>query len=184
MLTRFQAEQQTLALMDHPHIAQVFAPGMTDRGRPYFVRELDKGIPIVEYCNQQKALDFAAAGDFHLGLPSRTTRHTKGVIHTDLKPANVMVLRTMTGIIGIEVFDANKLGQFVNLHPAFYQRSNWTIRAHFTNARTLITSGWQISGVRVWENGRSPGTDRTFRPRLIFTRWRRGEANNFDVVRI
>ena len=53
VIARFAAEQQALALMDHPNIARVFDAGTTDGGRPYFVMELVKGVPLTEYCDQQ-----------------------------------------------------------------------------------------------------------------------------------
>lgn len=46
VVARFEAEQQALALMDHPHIAHVFDAGLTMSGRPYFVMEHVEGIPI------------------------------------------------------------------------------------------------------------------------------------------
>jgi serine/threonine protein kinase len=50
VVARFEAERQALALMDHPNIAKVLDAGSTDTGRPYFVMELVKGIPITRYC--------------------------------------------------------------------------------------------------------------------------------------
>src|SRR5206468_11793020 len=54
VLARFEAERQALALMDHPHIARVFDAGTTEAGRPYFVMELVKGVPINRYCDQER----------------------------------------------------------------------------------------------------------------------------------
>ncbi len=54
VIARFEAERQALALMDHPNIARVLDAGTTDAGRPYFVMELVKGIPLVEYCDRQR----------------------------------------------------------------------------------------------------------------------------------
>jgi len=54
VIARFEAERQALALMDHPHIAKVLDAGATETGRPYFVMEYIKGIPILEYCDQEK----------------------------------------------------------------------------------------------------------------------------------
>ena len=51
VVARFEAERQALAMMDHPNIAKVFDAGATDTGRPYFVMELVRGIPITEYCD-------------------------------------------------------------------------------------------------------------------------------------
>src|SRR5262249_16192484 len=49
---RFEAERQALALMDHPNIAHIFDGGETATGRPYFVMELVRGIPITDFCDQ------------------------------------------------------------------------------------------------------------------------------------
>src|SRR6058998_3277045 len=54
VVARFEAERQALALMDHPHIARIFDGGETASGRPYFVMELVKGVPITDYCDQQR----------------------------------------------------------------------------------------------------------------------------------
>src|SRR6267378_6960518 len=52
VVARFEAERQALAIMDHPNIAKVFDGGATPSGRPFFVMELVKGVPITEYCDQ------------------------------------------------------------------------------------------------------------------------------------
>jgi len=52
VIARFEAERQALAIMDHPHIAKVLDAGTTETGRPYFVMELVKGIPITKYCDK------------------------------------------------------------------------------------------------------------------------------------
>jgi hypothetical protein len=52
VIARFEAERQALALMDHPNIARVFDAATTDTGRPYFVMELVKGVPITKYCDE------------------------------------------------------------------------------------------------------------------------------------
>ena len=52
VIARFEAERQALALMDHPNIAKVLDAGSTESGRPYFVMELVRGIPITDYCDQ------------------------------------------------------------------------------------------------------------------------------------
>jgi hypothetical protein len=53
VISRFEAERQALALMDHPNIAKVLDAGATN-DRPYFVMELVKGVPITEYCDQNR----------------------------------------------------------------------------------------------------------------------------------
>src|SRR5262245_50805980 len=54
VIARFEAERQALALMDHPNIARVLDGGTTPSGRPYFVMELVKGVPITDYCDQRR----------------------------------------------------------------------------------------------------------------------------------
>ena len=71
VVTRFEAERQALAMMDHPNIAKVFDAGATDAGRPYFAMELVKGTPITEYCDRAATLDPRAAGVVRHPLPRR-----------------------------------------------------------------------------------------------------------------
>src|SRR5437773_2657789 len=52
VIARFEAERQALALMDHPNIARVLDAGTTGAGRPYFVMDLVKGVPITRYCDE------------------------------------------------------------------------------------------------------------------------------------
>jgi serine/threonine protein kinase len=91
VLARFEAERQALALMDHPNIARVLDAGTTDDGRPYFVMELVKGVPITRHCDEHR---LAPKQRLELFLPvcqAVQHAHQKGVIHRDLKPSNVLV---------------------------------------------------------------------------------------------
>jgi serine/threonine protein kinase/tetratricopeptide (TPR) repeat protein len=90
-IARFEAERQALALMDHPHIARVFDAGQTDSGRPYFVMELVKGIPITQYCDSH-CLSIGKRLELFISV-CRATQHAhhKGVIHLDIKPSNVLI---------------------------------------------------------------------------------------------
>jgi serine/threonine protein kinase len=54
VIARFEAERQALAMMDHPNIANVLDAGTTDTGRPYFVMELVKGVPITRHCDEKQ----------------------------------------------------------------------------------------------------------------------------------
>ena len=91
IIARFEAERQALAMMNHPNIAKVVDAGQTEDGLPYFAMELVKGIPLTDYCDQNK-----------LSIPERLElfipvcqavqhAHQKGIIHRDLKPSNVLV---------------------------------------------------------------------------------------------
>jgi eukaryotic-like serine/threonine-protein kinase len=91
VLSRFEAERQALALMDHPNIARVLDGGTTDRGRPYFVMEFVEGVPLMRYCDEAR---LTIAQRLELFVPvcqAVQHAHTKGVIHRDLKPSNVLV---------------------------------------------------------------------------------------------
>jgi len=91
VIARFEAERQALALMDHPNIARVFDAGATDTGRPYFVMELVKGIPITEYCDKNN-LDTRQRLDLFIDVCKAVQHaHQKGIIHRDIKPSNVMI---------------------------------------------------------------------------------------------
>jgi serine/threonine protein kinase/tetratricopeptide (TPR) repeat protein len=91
VIARFEAERQALALMDHPNIARVFEAGTTDRGHPYFVMELVKGVPITNYCDEHKLPPRARLELFVQVCQAVQHAHQKGIIHRDLKPSNVLV---------------------------------------------------------------------------------------------
>ena len=91
VVARFEAERQALAMMDHPHIARVLDGGATDSGRPYFVMELVKGIPITEYCDKNQLSTKERLELFTTVCQSVQHAHQKGIIHRDLKPSNVLV---------------------------------------------------------------------------------------------
>jgi serine/threonine protein kinase len=91
VIARFEAERQALAMMDHPNIAKVLDAGATDTGRPYFVMELVKGIPITEYCDKNN-LDTRGRLELFIDVCKAVQHaHQKGIIHRDIKPSNVMI---------------------------------------------------------------------------------------------
>ncbi|HPF38002.1 MAG TPA: serine/threonine-protein kinase [Phycisphaerae bacterium] len=91
VIARFEAERQALAMMDHPNIASVFDAGSTDRGRPYFVMELVRGVSIIEYCDRERLDTNARLKLFAKVCNAIQHAHQKGIIHRDIKPGNVLV---------------------------------------------------------------------------------------------
>jgi WD40 repeat protein/serine/threonine protein kinase len=91
VIARFEAERQALALMDHPNIAQVFDGGETAGGRPYFVMELVRGVPITDFCDQSRLGVRDRLGLFAQVCRAVQHAHQRGIIHRDIKPANVLV---------------------------------------------------------------------------------------------
>lgn len=91
VIARFEVERQVLAMMEHPNIAKVFDAGATERGRPYFVMELVKGVPITEYCDQVELSTRDRLALFIEVCGTVQHAHQKGIIHRDLKPSNIMV---------------------------------------------------------------------------------------------
>lgn len=89
--SRFAAELEMLAAMDHPNVARVFDAGTTHHGQAYFAMELVNGAPINDYCEQHR-LDVRARIRPFLQLCRAVEHaHQKGIIHRDLKPANILV---------------------------------------------------------------------------------------------
>jgi WD40 repeat protein/serine/threonine protein kinase len=91
VIARFEAERQALAVMDHPNIARVIDAGATQSGRPYFVMELVRGIPITQYCDENNLPVGKRLGLFASVCQAIQHAHTKGIIHRDIKPTNVLI---------------------------------------------------------------------------------------------
>src|SRR5436190_18680224 len=91
VIARFEQERQALALMDHPNIAKVLDGGATDSGRPFFVMELVKGVPITTFCDDNRLTPRERLGLFAQACAAIQHAHQKGVIHRDIKPSNVLV---------------------------------------------------------------------------------------------
>ncbi|MEX2141936.1 MAG: protein kinase [Pirellulales bacterium] len=109
VIARFEAERQALAMMDHPNIAKVLDAGTTvdrslreghgsrsepatvETGRPYFVMELVKGVPITKYCDEHQHTIHQRVELFIQICDGVQHAHQKGVIHRDLKPSNILV---------------------------------------------------------------------------------------------
>jgi eukaryotic-like serine/threonine-protein kinase len=113
VIARFEAERQALAMMDHPNIARVLDAGETASGRPHFVMELARGVPITDYCDQQELHTRQRLELFVTVCDAVQHAHQKGIIHRDLKPSNVLVT-VQDGAAVVKVIDfgiAKAIGQ-------------------------------------------------------------------------
>jgi len=92
VIARFEAERQALALLDHPNVAYVYDAGTTTLGRPYFVMEYVKGVPITEHCDRHKLTIEERLKLFLQVCEAVQHAHQKGIIHRDIKPSNILIL--------------------------------------------------------------------------------------------
>jgi hypothetical protein len=91
VIARFEAERQTLAMMEHPNIAHVLGAGETETGRPFFVMELVHGVKITTYCDEAR-LDIRQRLKLFVTVCRAIQHaHQKGIIHRDIKPSNVLI---------------------------------------------------------------------------------------------
>ena len=91
VIARFESERQALALMNHTNIAKVYDAGATEKGRPYFVMEHVKGIPINDYCDKAR-MDTGERLELFIQVCEGVQHaHQKGIIHRDIKASNVLV---------------------------------------------------------------------------------------------
>ena len=128
VLARFEAERQALAMMDHPNIAKVFDAGSTERGRPYFVMEYIRGVPILEYCDKER-LDTRRRLELFVHVCHAIQHaHQKGVIHRDIKPTNVLVT----------LHDGVPVPKVIDFGVAKATNADLTERTLFTEHRQII----------------------------------------------
>src|SRR5262245_11272397 len=91
IIGRFEAERQALAIMEHPHIARVFDAGATEAGRPYFVMELVKGVPITEFCDRNRMPGGQRRKLLVEACHAMQPAHRQGGVYRDIKPSNVLI---------------------------------------------------------------------------------------------
>jgi len=147
VVARFKAEQQALAVMDHPSIARVLDAGETDRGLPYFVMELVKGEPITEFCDKnrltvQQRLELMIEVAFAV-----QHAHAKGVIHRDLKPTNVLVAYDNEGHPRPMVIDfgvAKALNQPLSEQTIFTERGQLIGTPEYMSPEQIEAAGTDV----------------------------------------
>jgi len=113
VVARFKAERQAIALMEHQHIARILDAGETASGRPFFVMELVRGVPITKYCDES-CLPIQERLRLFLDICQAVQHaHQKGIIHRDLKPSNILItLHDGTPVIKVIDFGTAKaIGQ-------------------------------------------------------------------------
>lgn len=128
VIARFEAERQALALMEHPNIAKILDGGATDTGRPYFVMELVRGVPITDYCRDN---ELSGKERIELFLPvcqAIQSAHQKGVIHRDIKPSNVLVSH----------LDDQPIAKVIDFGIAKATNQKLTEKTFFTNYAAMI----------------------------------------------
>jgi WD40 repeat protein/serine/threonine protein kinase len=128
VVARFEAERQALALMDHPHIAKVLDAGTTEAGRPYFVMELVRGVPVTDFCDQSHLPVRQRLELFVSVCQAVQHAHQKGVIHRDLKPSNVLVT----------LHDGEPVAKVIDFGIAKALGQQLTDRTLFTNFAQMV----------------------------------------------
>ncbi len=128
VIVRFEAERQALALLDHPNIAQVYDAGTTEAGRPYFVMEYVKGLPITEHCDHNKLTIEDRLALFLQVCHAINHAHQKGIIHRDIKPSNIL----------ISTKDDNAVPKIIDFGVAKAVRQSLTEKTLFTEQGQLV----------------------------------------------
>ncbi len=128
VLARFEQERQALAVMDHPNIAKVFDAGATDSGRPFFVMELVRGVPITQYCDQEHLTPKERLELFIPVCQAVQHAHQKGIIHRDLKPSNVP----------IALYDGKPVPKVIDFGVAKATRQKLTEKTMFTEVGQVV----------------------------------------------
>jgi serine/threonine protein kinase/Tfp pilus assembly protein PilF len=128
VVARFEAERQALALMEHPNIAHVLEGGETTTGRPFFVMELVRGVPITEFCDRHQLSVVRRLELFATVCEAVQHAHQKGIIHRDLKPSNVLVT----------LHDGTPLAKVIDFGVAKAMGQQLTEKTLFTNFAQMI----------------------------------------------
>jgi serine/threonine protein kinase/tetratricopeptide (TPR) repeat protein len=128
VIARFETERQALALMDHPNIAKVFDAGTTEFGRPYFVMELIRGVPITKYCDEHHLRPKERLELFQTVCRAVQHAHQKGIIHRDLKPSNVLVAE----------YDNQRVAKVIDFGVAKATGPKLTQRTLFTEFNAVV----------------------------------------------
>lgn len=90
---RFHAEGEAVAMLSHPNIVQVYDVSTADNAN-YIVMELIDGISLKQYMEKKGVLNWKETLHFAMQIAKALEHaHSRGIIHRDIKPHNVMVLK-------------------------------------------------------------------------------------------
>ncbi len=128
VVARFETERQALAMMSHPNIAKVFDAGATSQGRPFFVMECIKGVPITDYCNMNRLPIEERLQLFLQVCDGIQHAHQKGIIHRDIKASNILVT----------VQDGRPVSKIIDFGVAKATEQRLTERTVYTELGQLI----------------------------------------------
>lgn len=116
---RFQTEAQAVAMLSHPNIVSVYDVSHSD-GVEYIVMELIEGVTLMQYMKKKGALGWKEALHFAVQISKALEHaHEKGIVHRDIKPQNIMILKDGTikvadfGIAALESAQEKKSDQTV-----------------------------------------------------------------------
>jgi serine/threonine protein kinase len=147
VVARFEAERQALAIMDHPNIAKVLDGGATASGRPFFVMDLVKGVPITEHCDRNHLTPRERLELFVSVCHAVQHAHQKGIIHRDLKPSNVLVM----------MHDTTPLVKVIDFGVAKALGQELTDKTLFTGFAQMIGTPMYMSPEQAGQSPGAPG---------------------------
>jgi len=124
---RFKDEQEILAGLHHPHIAQLYDGGLTSNDIPYLIMEYVDGIPIDRYAEKYKLTITQRLDLFEKVCEAVQYAHNNLVVHRDLKSQNILV--NANGDVKILDFGVAKLMKPTTeaaAHPSSHEEHFWT----------------------------------------------------------
>lgn len=103
---RFLREARAVGAMGHRSIVEVFDAGFVDGTTPYLVMERLVGENLEQYIERKQTL--SAKRTFRIAyevLNGLSVAHSKSILHCDMKPANVFIVRSQIGRTGVKLLD-------------------------------------------------------------------------------